>query len=276
MAYKIRLILITVFVITLSASVSNAVITFQDADTVEQALFTNQIQINSPNGQAGDFELLACSSADFGMVAFNNAAPGWNTEDIGSCGGQLCIMGIFSKFDNTQGGQTNTCSWNPSTPVSVAGILRYSGVDTNDPIINMQCSASTSIIAVAPNIATEDNSVVIRVITANSEIESLPDFDFGTYNAVAEEADGMVAQAATAQPFPNAAATGTFQAPLFFTAPWTACTIAIRMSTEPPPPTITPLGARNVPTISAWGLIATAAVIGVIGFIAIHRRKSVT
>ena len=37
---------------------------------------------------------------------------------------------------------------------------------------------------------------------------------------------------------------------------------------------IDPMNARNIPTLSEWGLIAMAGVLGIIGLIAIHRRKA--
>ena len=38
----------------------------------------------------------------------------------------------------------------------------------------------------------------------------------------------------------------------------------------PPPPSL------NVPTISQWGLIAMAGILGIVGFIMVIRRKKVT
>jgi len=143
MANKVKFLLFTVFLIVLSATVSNATIIFQgeESASVSSGVAFTQATVQSPNGLVGDFEVLACANIDDGVLDFNVATPGWTEENQGKCGIAECVMSIDSKFSNSTGGELNTCSWNVVSPLFAGGILRYSGVDTNNPIIDLQCNA---------------------------------------------------------------------------------------------------------------------------------------
>ncbi len=50
--------------------------------------------------------------------------------------------------------------------------------------------------------------------------------------------------------------------------PFEVCNEETGLCMEPPPPITT-----NVPTLSEWGLIAMAGILGIVGFMVIRRRK---
>ena len=266
MANKVRFLIFTVFLIVLSATVSNATIIFQGEESVSVASEIPFLQatVQSPNGLVGDFEVLACANIDEGVLDFNVATPGWTEENQGKCGIETCVMSINSKFSDSTGGELNTCSWDALSPLFVGGILRYSGVDTNNPIIDLQCSADVGPTATAPSVITEANSVVLRFFISDLPIDPIPIFALGRITPEASINADLIALTALGQVFTDGGPTGTLDAGLSDTAPWRACTMALRMEG----------GVAEVPTISEWGLIATAAILGMIAFIAIRRKKA--
>ncbi len=178
---KVKFLLLTAFFISIPLTSSKALIEFQNVTSVEVASgipFT-QATVESPNGLVGDFEVLACANIDEGVLDFNPATPGWTEQNQGKCEIATCVMSINTKFSNSTGGELNTCSWDVPSPLFAGGILRYSGVDPNNPIIDLQCNADVGITATAPSVITEDNSVVLRFFISDVPIDPILIFALG-------------------------------------------------------------------------------------------------
>lgn len=265
MVNKVGFLLLTAFFIFIPLTSSKALIEFQDQTSVEvdsEIPFT-QATVESPNGLVGDFEILTCANIDEGVLVFNVATPGWTEQNQGKCGIESCVMSINTKFSDSTGGDLNTCSWNALSTLFAGGILRYSGVDPENPIIDLQCSADVGLTATAPSIITEDNSVVLRFFISNASIDPILIFTLGLITPEASDMFNLIALTALGQVFVDGGPTGTLDAGLSNTAPWRACTMALRMEGA----------AAEVPTINEWGLIAMAGVLGIIALLAINRKK---
>ena len=63
----------------------------------------------------------------------------------------------------------------------------------------------------------------------------------------------------------NSGPTGTSELIVGSPRGWRACTIGIRME-----------NIRNIPTLSEWGMIAMAGVIGIVGVLFAIRRRTLT
>ena len=266
---KIKLALLTVFLISVSAGSSHAVITAQDSTlrVVDDELgFAQVSDIESPNGEVGDFMIMTCGLNNEGQdITFLPATPGWTTQNQDDCGQENCFLGLFTRFSDSTGGENNNCSWDELVTLFAGGILRYSGVDPENPIIDFECQSGTTDPAVAPSIITEDNSAVIRIFLVNGIVETF-DFDFGTFAGQASNEGEFLSTNAFGQPFEEGGETGTFEAGIQSQS-WRACTMALRMGAGPP-------SVRNVPTLSEWGLIAMAGALGIVGLLAVRRRMA--
>ena len=71
---------------------------------------------------------------------------------------------------------------------------------------------------------------------------------------------------AVGQPFEEAGESGTLNLPLADTGDWRACSVALQMDTGEPL-------IRPVPTLSEWGLIAMAGILGVAWFMVVRKSK---
>lgn len=270
MLNKLKVFCFTVFIVVISVIQSHASIFLQDttADGDADLVPFTQSLAQTGSGVPGDFEVLMCATTSNGANSFLDPTPGpFSTLDQGSCGGGGdCILGIFTRFDDSPDETDNFCNWTVATRVFGAGSFRYSGVDTDDPVIGFDCDTGSGIIATAPSIFTEAGSVVIRVFSsgalnpvmldnqANQELQG----SFTAVSVVGGQEFVLIHGESFA--FQEEGPTGTDELNIEITADWRACTIALRM--EP----------TNIPTLSEWGLGIFVALTGIAAVWALRRR----
>ncbi len=255
---------------------SKAKIVLQGQTNIHFSGLITEMSLDSPSGEAGDFEVFSCGIQANGINSINDSTPNWNPINIGGCAGAPdCMLGIWSKFSEDSEGVTNTCSWTFNSNESFPEIFRYSGVDPDAPIISSSCSTGMSLLPTTPSINTEENAVVIRYILTNgnvpNEIENLPDFfnDLGTFivGTIGEGENALFTliygEASTATGL-----AAPVQVLLDESASWRACSISLRAAAGAQPQ------ISEVPTLSEWGLISLAILLGIVGFIFIERRKA--
>ncbi len=231
--------------------------------------------IETGNGEAGNYVVIACANDFFNGLVFDPPTPlNWTQLDQGECSGPLCSHGIWGGFVDDPNSETITCSWSPETVLFVAGSMRYTGVDPINPIIDVACDTGTGETATAPSVVTGPGSQVLRVFTSGIPLGTSTG---QTPNDIAARAElnGSFLRTAGSSEFSrllaiqgisefNAAGgpTGVFNSQQAPGTNWRACTIALRMN-----PTA-------VPTMSEWGLIGFAAFAGIAGFWFLRRRQA--
>ncbi len=259
------------FMLLLSATASNAAV-----QLVEDAVGVNvvnspgisQINVLTEDGEPGNFEILICATRSDGTNSFSGATPGWTTIDSGECGGGgSCILGIFTRTDDSPDGSQNTCSWVDPTNMAGAGTFRYRGVDPDNFFINVQCNTGSGGIPTAPSILTSAGSGVVRTFTTGGFfIQPFVDsqqVQEGSFGYGASAAGEFISGRGVSFAFEEFRPTGEFTFD-FTEAGWRACTIAFGPE----------LDIGIIPTLSEWGMIASAAGLMLIGvYFALKRKK---
>lgn len=279
-----------IFIFCVSTAISHADVLLEDIRANNRfsttQLFSNgTVSTGSGNAESGDYVLFTCVTEDPNNTnSFLPPAPGsWTEVDTEKCfGPSSCISGIWGGFVGTPNAFDVTCSWEPTTSfVFAAGSFRYEGVDGENPIIAFSCFSSTTETGSTvnfPQVVTEAGSQVVYILnrsnfTAPGGVPTIiTTFDFPSVGDGVFFADAF-------NTFTNVATQGEtrFHDTGGLTEPFTidisgdtveyrACTIALRMGTPP-------LNISAVPTLSEWGLIAMASLIGIAGFMVIRRRK---
>lgn len=285
-----KLLFLSIFVLSLflitSASHADVLIFDIEANVrfSSQAPFDNGT-IETGSASVGDYELIACAVVDPNELnEFLPPTPGnWTNLDSAPCGGNFtCIGGIWGRFTNNPDSEEITCNWAEDNFVFAAGSMRFSGVDGENPIIDIACNTgSASDFATAPSINTEAGSNVVRIFSFNPltipNIEPstftniIQEFGQVQFDAVSLNSFQIIGSHGESDFFADAGPTGTsdltFAVDGTIPINWRACTIGLRMGTPPPPPT------AQVPTMSEWGLIGFAAFAGIAGFWFIRRRQ---
>ncbi len=170
----------------LVSSVSQADVVIEDIESnirfSSEMPFNNGI-VETGSGSPGDYELIACGVVDPNESNnFSAPTPGnWNELDTGQCGGSFsCIGGIWGRFTNNPDSEDINCNWTELNFVFAAGSMRFSGVDGDNPIIDVACDTGTGTsTATAPSINTEAGSFVVRIYTFNPL--TIPDLMPSTY-----------------------------------------------------------------------------------------------
>jgi hypothetical protein len=277
MVKNIRLILFAVPLFFLSVTASQAVVSLANTESTGVRInIDNNITsglIATGSGVPGDFEVIMCGTFSDGNNAFLDPVPdSWTTIDSGECGGSgQCILGIFGRFAESAGTSDISCNWTDPTDAFTAGAFRYHGVDPDNPVVDVACNTGgPQSIIIAPSVNTEPGSAVIVVIQAGRlaldmmDVSNLaePVFqgDFlaigGTQFGEQEEMLGISIL------FPAGGPTGDIPLLPADDIDWRACTIALRM--EP----------TEIPTLSEWGMIASATGLMLIGvYFALKRKK---
>jgi len=266
---NIKLILFSIPLFFLSVTASQAVVEL--VDTEESGIRNNvdnditQGIIASGSGAAGDFEVIMCSTFSDGNNFFLNPTPGdWSELDSGQCGGSgACILGIFGRFDESADSSNIACNWTDTTSVFAAGSFRYSGVDIDNPIIAVACNSGTAGAMVAPSVITEPGSAVIGVTSVGADLNLVTQDVVGSIfgQGFSSSADEFTLIFASSFEFLKGGPTGDIILGST-SADWRACTIALRM--EP----------TEIPTLSEWGMIASATGLMLIGvYFALKRKK---
>ncbi len=267
---KIILFSISVFILLLASTASHAVIQLRE-NGVQVSVFNipNQTQraILTSAGEAGDFEVLICVTRSDGNNIFLDATPGWTRLDSGSCGGSGgCIMGIFTRTDDSPAETVNNCLWVDPTNMGGEGSFRYSAADPDDFFIEARCNTGSGGTPTAPSILTGAGSSVVRALA----IGGLTDQTFvdseqveeGNYGFSASGDGEFIGGQGSSFFFEDTAQAGFFAfGPT--TGDWRACTIAFG-----PEPNI----ISNIPTLSEWGLGVFAALFGIAAVWALRRK----
>jgi len=281
------LLFIPIFVISLFllSSISQADVALEDLRG--NIRFSSEVPFNTAvvetgNGNIGDFEIIACAVVD-PNEANNFTAPSgtWVPLDTGQCGGSnTCIGGIWSRFETIEGSQDISCNWTENNFVFGGGSIRLSGVDGENPIIDIACDTGAGgDMALAPSINTEAGSAVVRIFTFRPL--TVPNFEPFVYVNTDPLIDNIRYEAFSLNSFQSIVSDGLVEFSEFGgptgtrdilyseggPISWRACTIAIRMGTPPPPE------VAEVPAMSEWGLIAFAALTGIAGFWFIRKRQ---
>lgn len=256
----------------LASTPSHAVIQLRE-DGTRASVFVipnqTQLAISTGPGEAGDFELLMCTTRSDGSNSFLDATPGWTTLDTGSCGGSgRCIMGIFTRTDDSPAETVNNCLWVDPTNMGGAGSFRYSGADPEDFFIDVRCNTGSGGTPIAPSILTSAGSAVVRVATSggfsNQQFVESEQVEEGNFGFGAFSGAEFIVGDGTTFAFEDAAQTGPFEFDPT-TGDWRACTIAFG-----PELTI----SSSIPTLSEWGMLTAAAGLILVGvFFAVRRRK---
>jgi len=268
MPRHIKTVTIAVFLMLISAVSSKAVIAVQNVfanANSNPTPFTQSI-VGTPTGSKSDFEIITCGTVSRGGNSF--LAPGpdiFDPLDLGSCGnGSGCIQGIWSRFVDTPGASENFCNWTDQVNVFGAGSIRWSGVDRENPVTAIACNTGESEFATAPSVDAEEGSYVVRIYTLAPVLDLLvggASFISGEFTAIAVfQGQELVVHGRT-DPAEGAGPTGTADYSIERFLSWRACTIALRPE------------ARNIPTLSEWGLGIFAALTVIAAAWALRRRS---
>lgn len=267
---KITLTILSAFLITASLSAAEASNIFLKGQTqggTASGAPVTEIAIDSPGGNRADFELLVCATYSDGSNFFNDATPGWYTQNVVGCGGAPdCIMGIFARFDDSTQGVENQCRWGVGTQVFSGGILRYTGVDSDGAILGeVECNSGDGTTAVAPSVFAEGGSVVVRIFAANSFgfVSDVPDFGLGSLGSGVSIGNESMLTAIYGEPFTEDEESGTAEFDLNPGTTWRACSVALNS-----------LDRTVVPTLSEWGVMVMAGVLGIVGLLVVRRRAA--
>jgi len=97
--------------------------------------------IESGSGIGGDYELIVCAIDTGGPNPFNAPNPGtWDEINNSPCAGPNCQIGIWGRFTDNQSSEDINCNWGNNSLGFVAGSIRYTNVDSDNPIIDSACS----------------------------------------------------------------------------------------------------------------------------------------
>ncbi len=273
----LKLILPVICLFLLFVTASQAAISLVDLESsgfrTDIDIDVTQAQVSSGSGIPGDFELLMCTTVSDGGNSFLDPTPGgWTAINEGECGGDgVCILGIFQRFDRSPESSVITCNWTDPTSAVAALSLRYRGVDSDNPVIDLECAEGGADDPLTiPSVNTEPGSAVVLTYSfgfAPNIIKGLqaePIFQgftsaVGQYTAM--QPYQQVIAAAESLIFRTGGPTGDFQfGPSG--SDWRGCAIALRAA-----PT-------DIPTISEWGLGVFAALFGIAAVWALRRRAA--
>jgi hypothetical protein len=265
------IIIFTILIFTFYVKMSAAEVLFVEAEIAGVNNLVNELTVPATSGEEGDFEIFACVTRIDSPNSFSNATPNWNNFNLGECGGPNCILGIFTKFSPEPNNVDSTCFWDNPTRPSVGTVLRYRGVDGSTPITASACTSGIGGFATSPSLNTNPGSLVVRIFGANEnfsneQFNNLPgNSEFGKTQGVSNFESTTANLFTYGEPFPNGglAEEVSLDYEVVDTA-WRACTIVLAMPSA---------SAAQVPTLSEWGLIAMAGILGLVGFMVISRRK---
>jgi hypothetical protein len=196
---KLKLFSLSTFFLMFFTMFSGAVVLIEDVETGSEVSLNpfNSATVPTGVGETGNYVLLACSTTAEGANIFLDPAPGgWTLLHQGVCPTGACIQGIWGRFVDTAESEDITCGWTENRFAFTGGTFRYSGVDTDNPIINIGCAVRTSDPAVAPSIFTETQSQVARFVTSTlvengDEPVDIEQNEFSGFNTNATGGDGI-------------------------------------------------------------------------------------
>lgn len=231
--------------------------------------------VETGTGSPGDLEIIFTSTTSKGTNYFTGLAPGnWNELDQGGCGNNNhCILGLYSRIDDSSGSSDITFGWANPADIWIGASLRYSGTDPDNPVTAYACDTGYGVVATAPSVVTDGRSTVIRVAVFGWDYSVNPNNGNVEKSAATEELFAGVFTTnneflylkAYSEEFPHGGPTGTAEVGGIYPQDWRACTIALRAA------------STSIPTLSEWGLLASAAGLMIVGvLIAVRRRRAQT
>jgi len=144
----------------------------------DEIAFT-QFPALTPPGSPHDFEILTCTTTSTGSNFFFDPSPDVFTNlDSGSCdatnqGVGTCVLGLWQRVLSSAGGSENICSWNDPTRAFATASIRWSGVDSTNPIVDEECVTGFGATATAPSVNAEEGSEVVRIFNFGVNFDNL-------------------------------------------------------------------------------------------------------
>ncbi len=267
-----KLLFLPIFVLSLffisSVSQADVEIVQMTGNSRSDPGFTSSIVEIGPGD--GDYDLIVCGIETDGANPFELPTPGsWDELDNGTCVGPLCQMGIWGRENLDPSSEDINCNWQDGTRGFAAGSIRYRGVDTDNPIIDMACSEFDGQDLVIDSVSSEPGAQIVllnTVVTTGSEsgqnITFTPESGQITIVRVFDDNRIIFLIASSAL---DPTGQGFEGGPVFIPPVdiWEVrqCVLSLRMAT------------RMVPTMSEWGLISFAAFAGIAGIWYMKRRR---
>jgi len=161
------ILLMLFFCGSLESTFANPVL--EDTKTQKNGSNVTSITIEKPTGTVVDELLLAIISIDGNKTV--TAPVGWTTLDNGQANGNAATLAVYYKISTASEPANYTFTW-AGGEHNLGAIMRYSNVDTNNPIdvINSITATGTSNGPTAPDIATvSDNTTIVYAYAADAD-----------------------------------------------------------------------------------------------------------
>ena len=149
-----------------SSGTTSSAITFGSSTNAQNGSGSNSLTINKPSGVSNGDLLLAHITFEKGSDAGSDAQitpSGWTLVRRNNRGTDIG-QAIFRRVVADAVTEPASYTWNfNNSPKVVGGILRYSGVDTSNPIIASSGNTGDSSTLTAPSVASEANSMLLAL-----------------------------------------------------------------------------------------------------------------
>lgn len=216
------------------------------------------------------YELLFCGIESDGNNPFNTPVSGtWTELNNSTCDGPSCHLGIWGRAAGSGQSGDVTCSWADETRAFAAGSIRFEGVDTSDPIIDIACSEFEDGLFTLETLSSEPGAQIVSVQlgvrsgSTESEFVEFTSLSGAIANAINYTDNRILSLGANSRIDPDGEGQEGFAIPPLLDIFETKfCVLSLRMA------------KRNIPTMSEWGLIATAGIMGILALIVLRKRKS--
>ena len=210
--------------LVLTPQMALADVAYESVATTILTTAGQSITISRPTGTAQGDLLLAAIAINENVTNF--AAPsGWTQVNYGNSGNEV-VLAVYYKVAGASEPTSYAFTWTNSY-LAVGTILRYSGVDTTNPIDVSGSSTGTSNSAVAPSVTTTvDGAMVVRIAGVDTTaLSGTP----ATQRVLIETAGtGSVGLGVSDAVQATAGATGTAAFALSASEEWRAVTVALR------------------------------------------------
>ena len=160
--------------------ISNANVLISDMTVTrneDNGLNSSSIHTGSING---NYEIIICGIDTEGENPFFLPTPGsWNELDNSTCDGPVCHMGIWAREISSSESEEINCSWQAGSTAFVAATVRYSSVDTDNPIIDMACSEFVDGNYIVDPVSSEPGAQLLNIqLTVTSGVSGEPFVNF--------------------------------------------------------------------------------------------------
>jgi hypothetical protein len=214
--------------VTTATNTVPSVPVYESQSTASESSNDNTLTISRPPGTtAGDF-LVAIVSTDGNVT---HAASGWTAIGQGQSPGGQSTLSLWYRAAGGSEPASYDFTWSGGQEAA-GGILRYSNVDTSDPIDVAGGNTGSSTSPTAPSVTTTvDNAMVLRVYSADDDDievgDPYPSGANGRFNIQSGGGGGTTSAGAADAVQVTAGATGTAAFALSGYEQWIAATVAI-------------------------------------------------